>query len=784
MNTPSDTPPPPWAGGPYSIKRHGVSLTNCDSEPVQTPGCIQPHGALLVLRLADLTILQVSENSRDHLGLAPDELLGQPITKLVDADGAARLRAFLANEPVERNPLYVFTLPALTESGPLDVTMHTADGVVVLECEATGRGDSRIEPDYYALVKKSVTRLQLAPSVSAFCDAVAEEVRALTGLDRVMVYRFHEDFHGEVVAESRRGDLPGWLGMHYPAEDIPRPAREIFKRIWIRPLPDVSAPVMELVPLANPDTGRALTMTHCALRGASIMYVEYLQNMGVAATLTMPILCDGELWGLIACHHYTPTRFPYQLRAACEFLAQVASLQLRGAEQRESLVYRLKIDGVHNQVIAQAARDVGLMTMTEGTPNLLDGMDAGGAALYHADRWWCVGNTPSVEQLDALNLWLDERAEFLSPTRAVYATDSLVREYPAGADFAEVASGVLAVPLARRRQNVLLWFRPETIQTVKWGGNPHDKPTLTGPHGPRLTPRKSFELFTESVRQRSLPWLGVEVDAALRLRLLIMELVVTRAEQLTELNADLTRSNEELDAFAYVASHDLKEPLRGISKYAHQLLESATALDEENRARLGSLMRLTLRMDSLLDSLLHFSRVGRVTLDLRPVDLNEVVDEALEMVAARRQETPAEIIIPRALPTVACDRVRVREVFVNLFSNALKYNASPQRRIEIGWLEAAEKAGRENAPPHCQRVPVFYVRDNGLGIEPRHTVHIFKMFKRLHGRDDYGGGAGAGLTIVQKLVERHHGAVWLASAPGAGSTFYFALSCDEEGREP
>ena len=195
-------------------------------------------------------------------------------------------------------------------------------------------------------------------------------------------------------------------------------------------------------------------------------------------------------------------------------------------------------------------------------------------------------------------------------------------------------------------------------------------------------------------------------------------------------------------------------------------------------------MRLTLRMDSLLDSLLHFSRVGRVTLDMRPVDLNEVVDEALEMVAARRQETPTDIVIPRALPTVDCDRVRVREVFVNLLSNALKYNASPQRRIEIGWLDAAENGGRENAPPHCQRVPVFYVRDNGLGIEPRHNAQIFKMFKRLHGRDEYGGGAGAGLTIVQKLVERHHGAVWLESASGAGSTFYFALSCDEEGSEP
>ena len=322
----------------------------------------------------------------------------------------------------------------------------------------------------------------------------------------------------------------------------------------------------------------------------------------------------------------------------------------------------------------------------------------------------------------------------------------------------------------------MLWFRPETISAVRWSGNPHDKPTVPGPHGPRLTPRKSFELFVESVRQRALPWQRVEIEEALALRMLILELVVTRSEQLAALNADLTRSNEELDAFAYVASHDLKEPLRGIAKYAHQLLEGAQLATDESRPRLEGLMRLTRRMDSLLDSLLHFSRVGRMTLEFAPVDLHAVAEEALEMVAARRQETPTEIIIPRPLPTIECDRVRVREIFVNLLSNALKYNASPTRRVEIGYLGADEAGARPNLPARCRGVPIFYVRDNGIGIEPRHFGQIFKMFKRLHGRDDYGGGTGAGLTIVQKLAARHHGAVWLDSTPGAGSTFYFALS--------
>lgn len=763
MTSTPTTPPLPWADGAYSIKRHGVSLTNCDSEPIQMPGCSQAHGVVLVLRVSDLTILQVSENSATHLGLGPDELLGKSISAVVAAEGERRLRECLENEPIERNPLYVYTLQAREGAAALDLSLHTIDGLAILECEPTAH-DAAAQPDYYALVKKSVARMHAAQTLPDFCEIVADEVRSLTGLDRVMIYRFHEDFHGEVVGESKRADLDPWLGLHYPAEDIPRPAREIFKKIWVRPLPDAAAPVMELVPLINPDTRRALTMTHCALRGASVMYSEYLQNMGVAASLTLSLLVDGELWGLVACHHHTPTEFPYQVRAACEFVAQVASLQLRAVEQRESLAYRLRLEETHNRLVGQAAQDAGLAPMTVSKPDLLDAMDATGATIFHTDRWWSVGDTPSDAQLDDLKAWLDARPEFQSSTRPVFATDSLVRDYPGGAAFSRIASGVLALPLARKKGSVVLWFRPETIQTVNWGGNPQDKPMVTGPHGPRLTPRKSFELFTESVKQRALPWKSVEIESALRLRVLIMELVVSRADQLAELNVDLTRSNEELDAFAYVASHDLKEPLRGISKYTHQLLESASSADGETRQRLEGLIRLTVRMDSLLDSLLHFSRVGRATLQFQPVDLNEVLEEALEMVAARRQEVPTEIRIPQQLPTVKCDRMRVREIFVNLLANAMKYNDRAQREIEIGW-SADETRG-----------PVFFVRDNGIGIEPRHFDTVFKMFRRLHGRDAFGGGSGAGLTIVQKLVEQHHGSVWLESTPGVGSTFHFTLS--------
>ena len=765
----------PWANGLYSIKRHGNSLTTCDSEPVQTPGCIQAHGALLVLRLTDLTILQASDNTEQFFGERPDMLLGQSVARVIGAARQAYLQNMLLRESLERNVLYAFTLPERGGEAALDVCVHTTDGVAVLEFEATGRQADPAERDYFSLVKSAVGRLQTATGLREFCEHVATEVRGMSGLDRVMVYRFHADQHGEVFAESKRDDLPAWLGLHYPATDIPQPAREIFKKLWVRPLQHAAGPLVELVPLANPDTGRPLDMTHCALRGASVMYTEYLANMGVAATLVMPILVDGELWGLIVGHQYAPTCFGYQLRAACELIAQVVSLQLKSTEYIEQQAYRLKVETVHQQLIAKAAQNGDLMAFFNSQPTLLDAMEADGAALFHRGRWWHVGRTPTDPQLDALAGWLNQRAEFDQGNRPVYATDALSRDYPAGVDIANVASGVLAVRVSRLRQDLIVWFRPETIQTINWAGDPNDKTIGAGIHGARLTPRGSFELFAESVRARALPWTPMEIESAQRLRMLVMELVVARAEQLAELNIDLTTSNEELDAFAYVASHDLKEPLRGIHRYAHQMMESTQGLDPANQERAESLMRLTLRMDSLLDSLLHFSRVGRTNLDFEDVDLNSVVADALEMVGVRPADKACTIVLARALPMARCNEVRVREIFSNLISNALKYTRQAQPRIEIGYLAPAEPGLPANAPPEASGQTVYYVRDDGIGIDKRHFEQIFRMFKRLNGRDEYGGGMGAGLSVVKKVVGRHGGVIWVESARDTGSTFYFTL---------
>ena len=767
----------------YSIKRHGTTLESCDSEPVQTPGCVQSHGVLFALRPADLSVLQVSDSCEQHLGRKPEELLGQSVAAVLGEACAARLRHCLEHEAPEKNPTYLLSVEPPGAMGAFDVAVHTLDGVVLVELERTVPGDDGGALDYYTLIRRTTARLQAAGSLAELFRIVIGEVRRITGLSRVMVYRFHPDDTGEVVAEEKREDLMPWLGFRYPPHDIPKPAREIFKKIWIRPLPEASAPLSEMVPLASPDTGRPLDMTYCALRGASVMYVEYLQNMGVAASLTLSLRREGKLWGLIACHHDAPIDLPYQLRAACEFLAQFTSVQLGPVGDREHLAYRLRMDSVHHALVARAAQGGELSGLVEGSPSLLEGIRAGGVAISQGDSWWTAGDTPSKAQIAALADWVGARLGSDTGDAMVVATDRLAAEFPPAAAYSSLASGLLAVAVSRGRRNLLLWFRPEIEQTLSWAGNPNDLPTTVGPHGPRLTPRKSFELWREIVRGRSEPWDPVEIEAARKLRLLIMDLVVSRVELLAAMNEELVRSNEELDAFAYVASHDLKEPLRGINKHAQLLrdeIKAGAALDHRAIERMETLLRLTTRMDGLLDALLHFSRVGRLQLEEASTPLSSVLQEAIEMLGSRVMESGTEIRIPRPLPTLRCERIRVREVLSNLISNALKYNDKPRKWVEVGFIDPAETPPAfyraDLAPPDAAGQVVLYVRDDGIGIEPRHHDQVFRMFKRLHPREAYGGGSGAGLAIVKKLVQQHRGVAWLDSAPGAGSTFYFTLA--------
>lgn len=750
-----------------------ADLTNCDREPIHIPNAIQPHGVLLALSEEDWTIVQVSQNTDDYLAQPPEALLGQPASILLKEAQIEQIKACLKEDFNAVNPLRL-ELTVGDQPCTFSAVVHRNNQTIVLELEPGEIPESVSFFDFYSLVKQPITRLQKTQTLAELCQTAVEEIKQITGFDRVMVYRFDEDGAGNVIAEARQDELEAFLGLHYPPTDIPKQAKYLYLLNLLRLIPDAAYTPVSLV--STEAAAAPLDMSLANLRSVSPLHTEYLSNMGVRASMSISLICDRKLWGLIACHHNSPRTLSYELRTICEFLGQVIALELTSRQDSEDADYKIRLKTIQTDfVTALTASESLKQGLIENTQPLMDLTGSIGVAYCERGEISLFGQTPTELEISQLVQWLEKKG---FDSDIVYQTAALGQAYSPAKNFESGSSGLLALAISKVQQLYILWFRPEVVQTVNWAGNPV-KPIEADDEGRlQISPRQSFKLWQETVRQRSLPWKPWEVEAAIELRSAIIGLVLRKADELAQVNTELERSNVELDAFAYVASHDLKEPLRGIHNYSSFLIEDyGNQLGEDGSNKLQTLMRLTQRMEDLINSLLHYSRLGRADLQLAPVDLNDLVNGVIDLLKISKSEL-VSFEIPQPLPTVMCDRTQITELFTNLLSNAIKYNNKDKKQIEIGFL-SADDASIET--PDKVTDTVFYVRDNGIGIRAKHLDSVFRIFKRLHAPGRYGGGTGAGLTIVKKIVERHNGQIWVNSVYGEGSTFYFTLvNSDDE----
>jgi chemotaxis family two-component system sensor kinase Cph1 len=742
------------------ITAKNVDLSSCDRELIQYPAAIQPHGLMLTVDERSNLILQATENCASLLGRNHDEVIGKEADSVFGQVGRYLLGK-LDRMSLDNGPVHVAGDFFIGRDLDFNLFAHSSGGLIILELEVASSISQNRAVNLYAELRSDIASLQATTNLRDFLHLAVHKIRSFTGYDRVMAYRFDEDGSGHVVAESKWDELESYLDLHYPASDIPTPARRLFAMSWLRHLPDVNYRPVPLLPATNPQTGDPVDMSFAMLRSVSVMYTDYLKNMGVKSTMVMPLMKEGKLWGLVsAMHHSGPRHIPYEVRVAAEFLSHTLSLLMSAKADAEVYERRIAMAAKTETLIVALNNEPNfrsVLTAPNILPEVLEQVEATGAAVVTGSYVSVIGNTPTEMEIGALAQWIGTRSDTL------IATDRLSSLFPPAKAYAGVASGLLGIRISSIGSDFIFWFRQEQIAVVSWAGDPRKPVEVNEVDGEmRLRPRGSFELWKESVRERATPWHDNEIASVLKLRHAIGEVLLRRANEIERLNRELQASNAELDSFAHVVSHDLKEPLRGIHHLATFLkLSQGNILDSQGQEQLAGILRLTQRMDALLDAILEHSRLGRTTLAMDVVDLDEIVDSVLPSFEHLLSQSGTEVRRPCRLGSARGERMRISEVFANLIGNALKYNENSVRRIEIG-----AEAGH---PPR------YYVRDNGIGIAELDHQRIFQIFHRLHGRDEYGGGTGVGLAIVRKIVERHGGRIWVHSVPEQGSTFYFTL---------
>jgi two-component system, chemotaxis family, sensor kinase Cph1 len=488
--------------------------------------------------------------------------------------------------------------------------------------------------------------------------------------------------------------------------------------------------------------------------------------MAVGASMSISILRGGALWGLVACHHRTAHFVAPELRQASVLLGQLAAWQLSVVEEAETARRGTGVKAIETILLREttAGQDYREALLRNGDA-LLDLVQAGGFALSSGGSVTTVGTVPAEDNLSNLLNWLSQQGP------EVFATDNLVAHYPPAATMPD-AAGILAVQLGGMPQNLIVWFRPEIARTVKWAGDPA-KPVETKPGLDRLTPRRSFEIWIEDVRGRSRPWEPHEIAAANELRDLIVDIVLRRSQELERMNADLSRSNEELEAFAFVASHDLREPLRQIETFGSLLqrtLGDRVPGDSKVIRWFEGIQASSKRMRTLINDLTEYARLDRHAQPLTPIDLNMKLKDVCADLGAIIEENQATVIADN-LPVAMCDRSQMQQVFQNLISNAIKYRHPDRPPVITISVSTAPVAV---APTTCWPSMILTIGDNGIGFDERHRERIFEPFQRLHSSDAY-EGSGIGLAICRKIIHRHGGIITAAGRVGEGAVFTITL---------
>lgn len=737
------------------VNRDIVNLDNCEQEPIHIPGSIQPHGCLMAIKNSSGVIDFCSGNAAEYIGLAYDQLLGKTLQDALGAEIQQQVAAHIASMPT--------TSPLILQVNDqrMFCNVHQADDnndVYILEMEPLLEEQQQF-PDVYNQTRQFLAYMEQSITLQQLCQLVANRTRQLTGYDRVMIYRFDEEYNGEVFAEAVREDLEPFLGLHYPHTDIPVQARNLYMKNLLRIITDIGytpVPVYTIDDAQN----KNLDMGMAVLRSTSPIHVQYLQNMGVGASLTISLIHKQRLWGLIACHHYSAKNISPNVRIAAQLQAHFIVSQIDMREATEEYDVSQKTNAAVDSTVA--------FTKTSDTFNsiahsrhILDICHAGGVAIFFRNELSTGGSTPPQEIIKRLARDLAAR----QPQASMHTTH-IVSDYPYMKGYSHVAAGLIYHPLSQMNEDCIIWFRPESVMEVHWGGDPN-KAIIKDEKG--LHPRKSFELWQEIVKDRCNPWLKPELTAAANYAVALQKhmalLIISANEQrYRELSERLKLYNDELENINWISTHDLQEPLRKIQLMASRILSlndepiPPSVLDLIHRMDVSAR-----RMQTLLKDILNYTKIRYNQEEFKAIALQDIIAQVTADLDDKTKDIGAGINVG-PLPQIKGVPFLLTQLFANLISNSLKF-ADKERHQQI--TISAQPQHEQNGVQYHHIV----VGDTGIGFDEKYAPSIFKIFSRLNNRAEY-EGSGVGLALCRKIMETHRGHIVAKGTEGEGAQFH------------
>jgi chemotaxis family two-component system sensor kinase Cph1 len=738
------------------MNKFNVDATNCDREPIRTPGMIQSHGFLIGID-QQMVVQFFSENIKEFLPSTPDNLLGKSISVL---DGLLsqqlhhpvleQLLAIGKNNGFEQiNPF-----PIKINGKPFYLLISPSTMYYLLEFEPA---QTDLDVDLNKIIGRSIAEMLGDKNLNNLLNNAVAQIKKITSFDRVMIYRFAADHHGEVVAEARNEGFSSWLGLHYPATDIPEQARELYKINLTRLITDVHAEPAKLI-TAVENKAFQLDLSHAQLRAVSPIHIEYLKNMKVATSFSISLIYHDQLWGLIACHHYSPRFIDYKSRESSKLISHILSsaLEFRQDEENEQKLklYRDNVDALSRQLMEPGSNIIDALTAHQ--VNLLEVTECNGVVLLYENNIKTLGITPGIPEITELVKWIKETIH-----DRFYHTTHLKNVYPKAESYQKIASGLMVCVLSKELNEYILWFKPEFVQTINWAGKQHKEHTIDGTGLVHLSPRKSFEIWSETVIGKSKSWNREEIKAVKRLKEEIVYTVNLKANQIRQLNEKLQKAYQELDTFSYTISHDLKTPLSTIKGFS-QILKREKGLTPHASKIVDRILASTDKMNHMIKEVLEYSRINQGELSKVDIQMKTLVEDLIRDLRIAYQTDNLKVSIGN-MPMIKGDPLMISQVFSNLLSNAIKYsskNEHPSIRIE-GNVQGSEV--------------VYCINDNGIGIHAQELPKVFDLFKRMNNVQNI-EGTGIGLAIVKRIIEKHNGHIWVESTLGEGSTFYMAFN--------